>query len=1184
MSVRAEVIPGCVLVNGTPVPAEYTLLSDGTVGLGSGQNASISQYTTGRITVPSSIKSGSKTYRVTQIMPLAFRLCSKIEVVIVQEGVTRVGDFACIGCSSLKEVELPSTVKSIATGAFIGLDKLDIFTCKAPTPPVWEYNDVFFQHEKGIGDTGKPHFRQAVFLNVPTGAETAYLNSAFSNTGLGWLVAEGWGTTFININGSALENYRLYEPIDLWDLRRIANNPGRYGSVKQLWLEADIDMKDSLWTSPIGDTPEHAFSAKVHGQGHTISNLTIHSQGSVGLFGYYNGPSISGLRLRFAEWKGNVCGGVVGMIVEGESPAATRIDSCLVQANVVGSECAAGIVGIAQKKIEIDRCAVDRITILCLPETDSSIQAGIAGSVYDATITNCAVIGSVDNTGIAGPFVATGKASIDYSYASNSSFSGYTPPANIILGSHVITYGQPVSIVNYAGKKMNFTYDQPRFQSIFPASVLGFDGWAYYHGYYPLPDCLVDEWPVRANHAVYGSAAMAQTTINVLTPDEDIPASAWLDLSEMGFRHYRFKASQLWIDGKMSNYDVAAQIPLGVSRQITAEQGIILEDTLYAENQGTVPVKQPVYQKDEENNLVYDDEGNMIFLDSLYVFDRIVWKENIRPLCLPYNVALPENCTVYQPTSIYDVNGLTTALFERVRENYVEAFRPYLLVIHADSVPLGTLTRTVCPELSSATMRFGDYEYAGTLTSIGNVYARSNSIYMVEDEHHWLLTKQSDDLHSEVEPFSAYFRAIGTVPATRITMTLEDDNPVISVGDFYFTIDTEDAENVTATLCGYHGRGGNIVVPATAPYVSYGKELQVPVTNLAPDIFANNTAQLWSIDLSQCKDIPAVTVGRTTPGNPFYKVDERTIIYLPEGKAQPGKNVVVGTECASLTITDKWDFCPPYGFHADEAEYSRILYATKLQNGTYQSYAYTVCLPFGMSEADWDAADPDYHTVIYAMAYVNTTAPRAFVFANHSGNLGGSFYPQAGLPYIVVVREGQFQFKAHNTWVTDRPEEYESRVSLYGDLAGTVMGDFKGTFSRISNEDAAAVNAYSLSKGSWYRILSDEGSHRGAYVDAFRAYFAPSAPLAFNSYGTKYVWEPQGEEDFDYSDFPANDYVTDTDFSGYDDVIDGIQDIQLSPLSILNSNNWYTIDGRHVNGVPTEKGLYINKGRIIIIK
>ena len=62
MSVRAEVIPGYVLVDGTPAPAEYTLLSDGTVGLGSGQNASISQYTTGRITVPSAVKSGSKTF------------------------------------------------------------------------------------------------------------------------------------------------------------------------------------------------------------------------------------------------------------------------------------------------------------------------------------------------------------------------------------------------------------------------------------------------------------------------------------------------------------------------------------------------------------------------------------------------------------------------------------------------------------------------------------------------------------------------------------------------------------------------------------------------------------------------------------------------------------------------------------------------------------------------------------------------------------------------------------------------------------------------------------------------------------------------------------------------------------------------------------------------------------------
>ena len=84
----ASIIKGQVLVNGDPITAEYTVLSDNTVGLGSGHNASISQYTSGRITVPSKITSGGKTYNVTQIMPLAFRLCDKVKVVINREGTT----------------------------------------------------------------------------------------------------------------------------------------------------------------------------------------------------------------------------------------------------------------------------------------------------------------------------------------------------------------------------------------------------------------------------------------------------------------------------------------------------------------------------------------------------------------------------------------------------------------------------------------------------------------------------------------------------------------------------------------------------------------------------------------------------------------------------------------------------------------------------------------------------------------------------------------------------------------------------------------------------------------------------------------------------------------------------------------------------------------------------------------
>ena len=51
---------GTVLLNGTPIPAEYTILPDSTVGLGSGANACISQYSAGRLIVPEQIEVSEK--------------------------------------------------------------------------------------------------------------------------------------------------------------------------------------------------------------------------------------------------------------------------------------------------------------------------------------------------------------------------------------------------------------------------------------------------------------------------------------------------------------------------------------------------------------------------------------------------------------------------------------------------------------------------------------------------------------------------------------------------------------------------------------------------------------------------------------------------------------------------------------------------------------------------------------------------------------------------------------------------------------------------------------------------------------------------------------------------------------------------------------------------------------------
>jgi len=54
---------------------------------------------------------------------------------------------------------------------------------------------------------------------------------------------------------------------------------------------------------------------------------------------------------------------------------------------------------------------------------------------------------------------------------------------------------------------------------------------------------------------------------------------------------------------------------------------------------------------------------------------------------------------------------------------------------------------------------------------------------------------------------------------------------------------------------------------------------------------------------------------------------------------------------------------------------------------------------------------------------------------------------------------------------------------------------------------------------------------------------------------------------------------------GDGDETTGIISIDNGQLIIDNSMDaWYTLDGRHLTGKPTAKGLYINNGKKIVIK
>jgi hypothetical protein len=113
-----------------------------------------------------------------------------------------------------------------------------------------------------------------------------------------------------------------------------------------------------------------------------------------------------------------------------------------------------------------------------------------------------------------------------------------------------------------------------------------------------------------------------------------------------------------------------------------------------------------------------------------------------------------------------------------------------------------------------------------------------------------------------------------------------------------------------------------------------------------------------------------------------------------------------------------------------------------------------------------------------------------------------------------------------------------------------------------NNQDQDAVEA-----GEFVRAIS------GAYIPAFRAFlkYAGSDDI-FKARGTR------GGE----TGIPEYITVRLIDKTGE---IDGIGEIRLSTGEVtFDPNAWYDLNGRKLDGKPTQKGIYINGGHKVVIK
>ena len=393
----------------------------------------------------------------------------------------------------------------------------------------------------------------------------------------------------------------------------------------------------------------------------------------------------------------------------------------------------------------------------------------------------------------------------------------------------------------------------------------------------------------------------------------------------------------------------------------------------------------------------------------------------------------------------------------------------------------------------------------------------------------------------------------------------------VTRGDYTFDIRIlyPDAE-LYAVLTDYQGNGGNITVPAVTTSM-YGYE--APVTHIAPGAFKGSKGDIWSIDMSQLDDLEPIVANRSATTGPLSGLDPRTIVYLPKGKSAPADNVVVGEECQKLMLTDLWDFCPPYEFHAKEATYDRVLRATDNGDGTWSSKAYTLCLPYS---CHFDTGvEGENNITFYKLETV--TDNYEFVFSNMF-----NFY-SAGQPAVVVVNKGEYHLNTTNADVIVEPYNDDDNNMVYDTFegalhqTGTQVGWWQGTFRTISNEEGSEMHCFVMGNDGYWRIIrNDSEYYRTGYIGPFRSFFLPLEHKNNHRYTPKFIYTENGENDtFEMQDFPADTF--DGDMPAYDDDVVNISPV-IHTIDSDGTHRYYDLQGRPLSGRPAH-GIYIYKGK-----
>lgn len=418
--------------------------------------------------------------------------------------------------------------------------------------------------------------------------------------------------------------------------------------------------------------------------------------------------------------------------------------------------------------------------------------------------------------------------------------------------------------------------------------------------------------------------------------------------------------------------------------------------------------------------------------------------------------------------------------------------------------------------------------------------------------------------------------------------------------DFFAYKKSDDGKSCRAVW--YYGDPQNIIIPAEVE--------GIPVTALGKNLFYDNDEPIWSVSVPS--SVKTLRVARREKDNPFYGLNDSTIVYLPSadaGYTMPDDewNVVMGDQCKRLYIADEQSFIPPHDFYADHVQYTRSLWAetdivsnyesgdleemeVNGKDGTnealarevdfdlfdiqYKRKAYTICLPFDV-DLKAMATNDDSALKAYQLKYVKDNLH--FIFVEVPQQL------KAGEPYFIVVNGGGY-FLSNDQKTKISTQLHPQTVTDYN--TGATVGQFKGTFAFLSNDEAVADHAFIIqSTGNWHRVNNKTEIQKRVNIYPLRSYFSRTDGFTRSRYFTNYQsgasQARQRVADDGITDFPTDAYYSDIDFEVEDDAT-SIRPV-IHTIDLDGTEHIYDLSGRPLNGKPY-KGAYFKNGKKYINK